>query len=212
MKNENRNETDNTFNMEDERVMMVTNDERISGIMEDAEKFSTLLYKNKYGKYYTLVNTYRVDTIIPRQLDNILSNVTVGEQLMDTALQYCESILGIRVTYDRLKKYLSIIKDLDKNGFKISNLTDMIQKIFSVAYYLGVDIYDINISNTNIYSVCIFFEADVIVKKDYSEEEEVCIFLNYHDGEIQFTKAYTTLCLYKIDKFDKLMDVINEWK
>lgn len=134
MKNENRNETDNTFNMEDERVMMVTNDERISGIMEDAEKFSTLLYKNKYGKYYTLVNTYRVDTIIPRQLDNILSNVTVGEQLMDTALQYCESILGIRVTYDRLKKYLSIIKDLDKNGFKISNLTDMIQKIFSVSY------------------------------------------------------------------------------
>lgn len=196
--------------------MMETRDERISNIMYDAERFSNCLYSDEYGKHYASVDTYRVDTIIPWQVDTMLSNVAVGERLMNESVKYCEGVLGIRTNYDRIHKYLWIIQDIQKCGFGISNLTDMIRRIFSMSYHLGIDVTDLDISNTNVNERCIFFDSDIKIITRNKVEMRIHLRLNYYNGEMQFIEA--NIFNHSINRikdaydFEKLMEVINAWK
>ena len=186
--------------------------------MEDVEMRETTVSgtANNYtvaNKMYTFVETYDVSNPIDWQVNEMLSKTNIGLQLLNKASQYCEAILKIATPYERTEKYLYLIQDVLDKGFSVSNLTNMIHRIFCVAYWLDVDVVDVDISDSNINDKCIFFDAYVKICKG-DNDGIIHLNLHYYNGEIQFIESHTYLnnTFKYVDNLERLKEVINEWE
>ena len=200
---ENRtNVTANNTNTMEERTMRV----EVSGTANN--------YATTDNKEYTFVETYDITNPIDWQVDEMLSKANIGLQLLSKASRYCEALLLIGTPYERTDKYLYLIQDILDKGFKVSDLTNMINKIYNVADNNNINIIDIDISDSNVNNICIFFKAEIKISND-DKEGGVYIELHHYNGEVQFREA----CFYNYDTnrteyictIERLMEVINKF-
>lgn len=197
----NVNVTANNTNTMEERTMRV----EVSGTANN--------YATTDNKKYTFVETYDITNPIDWQVDEMLSKANIGLQLLNRASQYCEAILGIATPYERTEKYLYLIQDVLDKEFSVSNLTDMIHRIFCIAYWLNIDVVDIDISDSNVNNKCIFFDAYVKICKG-DNDGRVHLSLYHYNGKIQFIESHLYLnnTFTYVDNLERLKEVINEWE
>ena len=193
----------NTANVMEEKEMT---ENRVSGTVNN--------YSVSDNNGYTFVETYNITNPIGWQVDEMLSKANIGLQLLNKSSRYCEALLGIGTPYERTETYLYIIQDVLNKGFRISNLTDMINKIYDYAYSNDIDILDIDISDTNVNDICIFFDVQLDIRKN-DNDGGVHLTLHYYNGEIQFIDAnvynYSTNRTRYGCTLERLKEVLNNF-
>ena len=155
-------------------------------------------------------NTENIVTVNNQTMDN-----TMVKDIIDNAkiaLNNVKELLGI--TDHMMNKYLYIAEQLIRNGFSISDLKRIINSIYNFAQCNNIDIYDIDYSNTNINSKCIFFDGRIHLFKN-GKSAGVWIRLDYYNNEIRFKHGsvhnYNTNITKLVSDKDELKNVIDEF-
>lgn len=186
----------------------------VSYVMYNASKYGKYTYKDRITgtKCYSDVKKYYTEDPVYYQMDDMLSRTKLALDLLEDSRYYISSILGIDIHINRVLHTMEFTKAVRNYGFNISNIRDMLRYIKAFMYFNGLHVIDIDISDSDVISKCIYLECNIKFRKKWKWRDAFVELHYYDDNTIKF--VYCSIVedgeRIDIDTIDELKEVISE--
>ena len=207
--------TNGTINntTEEKRIMKrkdtIVDGTNVSYVMYNASKYGKYTYKDRITgtKCYSDVKKYYTEDPMCSQMNDMLSRTKLAVDLLEDSRYYISSILGIDIRMDRILHAMEFTKAVSNYGFNISNIRDMLRYIKAFMYFNGLHFIDIDISDSDVTSRCIYLECEIKFRKKWKWRDGFVELHFHNDNTIEFVCGGIDDNIYNIDE---LKEMINE--
>ena len=190
---ENRTNNATINNTTEEKKIMrrrdtIIDEANITDILYNASKFVKYFYIDRITgkKCYSDVKKYYIEDPIYRQMDDMLSRTKLAVDLLEDSRYYISSILGVDIPMDKVIHTINFAKSVRNYGFSISSIRTMLKYIKAFMYFNGLHIIDIDISDSDVTSKCIYLECDITFRKKWEWRNAYVKLHCYDNNEIKF--------------------------